>query len=389
MRKAADISLRRLLEEIPDPRKDRGKRYALADILVVAVVGMLWGGKNSVEIVRTCHNLRRELRRTYGISVIPSHDTLSRVMRLINPDLLNDILGRWTSLILGGETGGQIIIDGKAVRAAGTRRKGKKMLIPYVLNVYHRDSGLVLMQEKIDSKHNEKTQVKTLLPTLDIEGAVVTIDAMGTFRNCGKLIIAGGGGFVLPVKDDNRTMKQDVADMMEYFRETGTSKSYDPGLDKGHGRLDRRKVTSGILPEGYSLEGWPDVKSLAMMERTREEISTGETSFTTTYYISSEELTAEEFYGFIVGHWMIEDGLHYRIDSIRQFAEDRHNARSGHAVSNWCAVRKIAFNILILEELASKDANSLSQPALGSYFYGHARRTSRWLLGSTPELVAC
>jgi predicted transposase YbfD/YdcC len=240
------------------------------------------------------------------------------------------------------------------------------------------ESGICLAQLKVDSKSNEIKGIPEILSWLNIEGAVVTTDAIGTQKDIVSMIIEKGADFVLPVKANQENTQKDIELVMmglvgeqeleqELAKkrkakgkiiETSQTKKLDSfqELEKGHSRMDRR--TYHVWNEGGSLveKEWPGVKAVGMVIRERlqihyldnGEIDNEQPTTETQFYIMSRKMKAEEFACYTRGHWGIENGLHWVLDDVLR--EDRCTSRKGHSTENLCLMRKIVYNLLKLDE---------------------------------------
>lgn len=389
-RKRMALSLRGFLEQIPDPRARRGVRYSLADMLTMMVIGMLWGARSATKIHDVLVYHKRKLSGLAGITRIPSHDRFSAIMRQLDHNLLADALVRWVQTILEDFECGLVCLDGKTTRAAGERRKnGKSTLNRYVLNAYDTKSGLAIGQLKVNAKSNERTHYVPLLKLLDVAGALICADAAATTRKVAAEIIAMGADYLLPVKDDQKSLKEEIADHVDFLMAEGKGEVFDTGCEKAHGRLERRIVYCAVI-KGTDLtpEGWDSVATVISVRRVTEEMTTGNASDTTTFYISSVEMpSAEKVCTLVRSYWGVENRLQYRLDGV-EILEDRHNARKGHALENWAALRKFIFNLCVLETLEKGPSPSGGPRCPGDWFSANGRRTKSLIFGPTPHLVA-
>lgn len=201
-------SLVEILSKIPDPRDNRGKKHSLVKILFLAIVGFLIGKNDFTNMVHCLKKQENELKKNIDLeNGIPSHDTFSRIMRIIdNMQMIYAICDWFGSLI--DTNGKQLIIDGKGILAAAEKNKDKRT--PYIVNVIEEASKMVLMQLKIDNKENEMTGILKVLDYIDIEDTVITIDAIGTQRPIIKKIKKKKGHFVLPVKENNEKLLGEI-----------------------------------------------------------------------------------------------------------------------------------------------------------------------------------
>lgn len=273
---------------------------------------------------------------------IPSHDTLNRIFRYLNPDQLANCLSRWGMEILGFLSEKGIQIDGKECR--GTTAKGKKHASVQMVSAWVGSEGLCLAQQRVNSKSNEITAIPQVLSSLDIEGAIVSIDAMGCQQEIASQIIEQKGDYILALKKNHRQLQEEVGTWME-MREQILESYHE--RDLGHGRAELRQVyVSHDLRFIDEAANWEGMASLAMVKTTRWE---GEKcSQKTRFYISSlNKPTAQQMAKHIRGHWSIENNLHWQLDMT--FNEDASKAIKDNAPENLNTIRKMALQLLSRE----------------------------------------
>lgn len=338
-----------MLSYVEDPRDRRGKKHDLCEILALTVIGFLLG---KTDFVNMEHCLRKEeegLRRFLPLkNGIPSHDTFSRVMRILDSQELLFLICDWFCCLSPAQ-GGHLAVDGKGILAAA--EKNRHGNTPYLLNVLDAASSMVLMQLKVGDKTNELGTLPELLKYLDLEGRTVTIDAIGTQKEVLWGIVGRGGHFVLPVKENQPLLLEEIRTFMEDEEEKrGMGEFHEES--KGHGRVEKRVIrvshnTTCIMDKGFRC-----VKTIGKVERERGKIMYQgermeiEKERQTVYYISDLELGAEELGRYVREHWKVENELHWVLDNCLK--EDRSLARKGNAVQNLGLMRKAAYNILRL-----------------------------------------
>ena len=373
-------ALARHLGMIEDARDERGKLHRLVDILILAVYGMLWGHTDFT-------NMAKELKyhEPYFVDLlglwngIPSHDTFSAVFSLINPQEFLECFISWMAGITSAK-GKHVAIDGKAVRAACDKVHGGQ--VPYLVNTYVAEVGLCIGQIRIDEKTNEIKGIPEMLQWLDLEGAVISIDAIGCQKEIVRQLVEKGAGFVLQVKDNQSTLRDDILlemhariqereirdELDKKRREKGGKvgdRADDPlsvyqQCEHDHGRIERRTCYALNDSACVNSKEWPEVKSVGLVLRERlvikrdadGNILEGEPSEEWSVYVMSRAMDAEEFACYARGHWGIENSLHWVLDDF--FREDRCTARAGHATENLGLLRKAVFNLMKLDENTQK-----------------------------------
>jgi len=217
---------------------------------------------------------------------------------------------------------------------------------------------VVFAQVAVQDKSNEITAIPKLLELIDLKGAVVTIDAIGTQREIAQKIIDGGGDSVLPVKDNQPALHEKVKALMDEAAlgpVDGLSVGFFEQRDEDHGRIEIRKTwavddTSSLGNPLLNL--WPGLTggSLALVERTRQDLGdlTGKTTVQRLYYISSlhgqGDQAARTIARYARGHWAVENNLHWQLDV--SFNEDDRRIRKGHGAENFSRLSRIAINLL-------------------------------------------
>lgn len=342
---------------IPDPRVERTRKHPLVSLLTIACLAVICGAEGWSDIAEYGRRKRSWLNEFLDLPHgIPSEDTFARVLSILQPGALQTLL---SSLIreLAEQMNGQVIaIDGKTVRRSHNRSRNKKAL--HLVSAWASEYGVVLGQVATDEKSNEITAIPKLLELLELKGAIVTIDAMGTQTEIAADIVKGGADYVLQLKANQSTFHREV---VQYF-EGVISESFEPmniqeykTIDGEHGRIETRKTwaTSDISWfEGRN--DWKNLESLIRVERTREirKVNEGNVEYTTehevSYYISSLPPSAALLSSVIRQHWGIENGLHWTLDMA--FKEDLSRIRVGEGAENIATLRKIAINLLKQEK---------------------------------------
>ena len=339
-------------EVLEDPRDERGKKYKLIDILIMTIYGLLCGLKDFTNIADFM-----KLKEDYFTKLLnlengtPSHDCLSDLYASIDPKQFMKIFIEWTKDILEKKTGKKISIDGKAIKSATDKINNGN--IPYIVSAFIGEIGLSMGKVKVDDKSNEITAIPELLDLLDIEGATITIDAIGTQEDIVNKIVNKGGHYVLPVKDNQRILKKEIKSQFDSYNNLlGNPEVFHKStVDKDHGRIEEREYyltynTSKITDQ----EKWKTVNAVAYMRVTRTEQD--ETTITDNYYIIDNKIEIDKLIDAIRDHWNIECGLHWRLDVILD--EDHSTNKVGNSIENLSIIRKIIFNLASLDNRFGK-----------------------------------
>ena len=339
-------------EVLEDPRDERGKKYKLIDILIMTIYGLLCGLKDFTNIADFM-----KLKEDYFTKLLnlengtPSHDCLSDLYASIDPKQFMKIFIEWTKDILEKKTGKKISIDGKAIKSATDKINNGN--IPYIVSAFIGEIGLSIGEVKVDDKSNEITAIPELLDLLDIEGATITIDAIGTQEDIVNKIVNKGGHYVLPVKDNQRILKKEIKSQFDSYNNLlGNPEVFHKStVDKDHGRIEEREYyltynTSKITDK----EKWKAENAVAYMRVTRTERD--ETTITDNYYIIDNKIEIDKLIDAIRDHWNIECGLHWRLDVILD--EDHSTNKVGNSIENLSIIRKIIFNLASLDNRFGK-----------------------------------
>jgi predicted transposase YbfD/YdcC len=339
------LSIQRHFANLRDPRRQHGQRHRLLDIIAIALCAVV-AGSNTWQEVETFAQRRRDwLARFLDMeNGVPCHDTFERVFDRLDPLALQRCLLSWLTALCDTLKIGHIAIDGKTARRSGSPTRGIKAL--HLVSAWATEHSLTLGQVATEEKSNEITAIPQLLELLDLEGALVTIDAMGCQKAIAARIVAGGGDYVLTVKDNQEHLREDIVDCLcaAMDDEEGTTRSETYQYEeKGHGRIERRWVTILTDPEGIrGQELWPNLKVVGSyyLERT----VAGKTSEEMRFFIGSRSMSAKEYGQAIRGHWQIENAQHWSLDV--SFREDDSRIQKRNGGINFALLRKIALSLL-------------------------------------------
>ena len=328
------------LGEIPDHRRPWGNlRHKLEDILVIGLLTLLCNGSDFEDMEAFGREREQDLRKFLELpNGIPDESTFFRVFQWVKPSALSACLCSW--LVEERKLQAKNInIDGKSMCGSG---KGGETAV-HIVSAWAGDEQIVLGQLAVDEKSNEITAIPKLLELFNIKGATVTIDAMGCQRDIAKTIREKKGNYILAVKDNQKILHQNIRDYFEGL-EDGDIRELPEDVwkteeNRSHGRVEQREVRS--VTDIEWLEGkahWKDLTTIIQYRCWRNG------KMTDRYYISNADMSAQEFYQCIRGHWSIENKLHWSLDMI--FHEDAAQASKGHAPENLNILRKLALSLL-------------------------------------------
>lgn len=328
--------------DLPDPRSEVNRRHLLIDILTIALCGVISGADGWEDIAEYGRSKKDFFRRFLELpSGIPSHDTFYRVFARLDPAAFAQRVGRWMAAACEGTGLIPVAIDGKSARRAKAATATGCL---HAVSAWATASGLTLGQVAVPDGSNEIAVVPDLLRTLDLAGAIVTIDAAGCQTENARLIRDGGGHYLLAVKGNQPNLQkavQAVFDRADAAGWEGVRFDTHTSVEDGHGRHEERTTTVVYDPVGLSPD-WPDVAAVVLIGRER---GVGDAStWTGHYYIASHPGTAEELGGLARSHWGIENGLHWVLDVA--FREDESRTQDAKAGANLALLRRVAVSLL-------------------------------------------
>jgi predicted transposase YbfD/YdcC len=329
--------------DLPDPRQ-RGKvMYPLDEILLLALLAVLAGADSFVEIARFGCKKRALLQRFRPfLDGTPSHDQLGDIFAALDAAHFQRCFVAWVASLIGVPAG-VVAIDGKTVRRSGG--KAAKGAI-HMVSAFAAGQRLVLGQVKVAEKSNEIVAIPKLLDMLVVEGAIITIDAMGCQRAIARKIIEKKADYVFGLKGNQGSLREDVElfvteQRTKNFADTTISRAET--IDADNGRIETR-VTTVIHDVGWIQErhGWPGLNAIAIVESTRE--TDGVIEKDTRFYITSLVMLAHLLGPVIRSHWAIENSLHWVMDMV--FRDDECRVRTNHAPTNFTTIKHMACNLL-------------------------------------------
>lgn len=329
--------------DLPDPRVETAnKLHALSDILTIAVCAVIGGADGWEQIAEYGRRkeafFRRFLPLTNGI---PSHDTFYRVFAALDPDAFAQRFGRWMAAACDGAGLTPIAIDGKSARRA-TRANATGCLC--VVSAWATANRLTLGQVVVPDGTSEIGVIPDRLRTLDLSGAIVTIDAAGCQVANAEIIREQEGHYLLAVKGNQPTLRDAVRAVFEAACEAdfgGVRFDTHEAVGDAHGRVEERYTTVLYDPVGLP-PNWPGVAAVVLVGRERE--VRGANTSTAHYYLTSHAGTAAELGELVRGHWGIENGLHWVLDVA--FREDESRTRDLNAGANLALLRRVAVSLL-------------------------------------------
>jgi predicted transposase YbfD/YdcC len=337
-----------VLAEVPDFRRRRGLRHPLVAILALACTAMLCGFRSYSTMVEWGRTYGPELMRALGFTRVegPSVGTLHTVLRHLDRDALEAKLGAWAEAVLAATPGGPdgpegIALDGKTLR--GSRKQGAPGA--HLLAAVSHRLGLGLAQRAVPDATNELGVVQAVLRDLVLAGRVVTTDSLHTQREVARTIVAAGGDYVLPVKENQPTLLGQIEDVFAHPELWAEDFRVAETLDSGHGRVERRRLVASTALLAFT--DWPGLQQVYRIERTRRRKRTGAGRTEVGYGITSlapARADAARLLGYTRWHWHIENRSHWVRDVT--FDEDRSQLRAGGIPQIMAALRNTIIGLL-------------------------------------------
>lgn len=329
-----------LFEGLEDPRDDN-VRHDLHDILIIALCTILCGGEDCSDMALFGRAkepfLRQFLTLKHGI---PSHDTFSRVFRLLDAAQFHAGFVRFMQRF-SQRLEGVVALDGKTLRRSFDHAAGQSPL--HLVSAWAVEQRLVLGQVAVDEKSNEITAVPHLLRLLSLEGVVVTADALNCQRDIAAQVVAQGGDYVLALKGNQATLFEDVKLFLD---DPEVVLARAETTDGDHGRIEVRQAgLSTDIAWLQELHDWPGLAAIGQVTARRE--TRDKTSLETRYFLLSQAFSPERFAEIVRAHWGIENGLHWVLDVTLN--EDQMRHRKDHGPENLALLRRLALNLARLE----------------------------------------
>ena len=327
---------------IDDDRCEVNVLHPLIDVLKLCLIATLCGVDELDKIVDYGENKKEFLEKEFKIKDIPSKPTLTRIFAMIDSKMLSLSIACILRHIITANPE-QIMLDGKAIRATDAIKSIEKMM--NIVTAYT-DTGIAIGQKTVDSKSNEIPAVRELIEMLDIEGKVLTMDAMHCQKETVEKIIDKKGDYVVQLKANHGTFHEDVYAMFDdkYIDETDRDCEYEiySTMEKNHGRIEKRTcyVLNEIAFFTNYINGWKGLKKIFAVKREVER--DGKTTKEISCYLSSKNASAEKLLSYTRNHWKIES-MHHILDV--SFDEDNCRLYSQKAQENMNIFRKGAISI--------------------------------------------
>jgi predicted transposase YbfD/YdcC len=338
------VSFLRHFQDMPDPRQ-RGKvTYPLDEVLLLCLLAVLAGAETFVDIARFGEKKLEFLRRFRSFrDGTPSHDHLGDIFATLDAEQFQRCFVSWVAWLMGAPAE-VIAIDGKTSRRSYQKKGGAAPI--HMVSAFAARQRLVLGQVKVAEKSNEIIAIPKLLEMMAIEGAIVTIDAMGCQRDIAQKIVDQKADYVLALKGNQGSLREDVElfvveQKAMAFKDTTISR--DQTVDGDHGRIETRTTT--VIHDVAWLQerhDWPGLEAVVIVESMREIGDRIERE--TRFYITSLVLLANLLGPIVRSHWSVENSLHWVMDML--FRDDECRIRTDHAPANFTTLKHMAHNLI-------------------------------------------
>jgi len=353
---------------LEDPRSPINRQHPLVSVVVIALMAVLAGAGGPTAIARWA-----EVKKQWLVTVlplpagIPRKDVFRRVLMLLNPAAFQACFVNWLQALrakakqASGVEQPVFAVDGKTARRSHDRAKGLGAL--HAVSVWASDYGLSLGQVACDATSNEITAIPELLRLVDIEGAIITIDAMGTQKAIAEQIRDRKADYVLALKGNQQTLHQAVIDYLE--RQMANDGADVPTRrlvvkEQGHGREEVRSyIQMSVPPDLADLGLWKGLRTLGVV--TAVCVRDGKETIQTRYYISSLPLGVKRFAHAVRGHWGIENSCHWSLDFT--FREDESRLREKNLRENFAWLNRLVLSLL--KQHSGKDSVVMRRRACG------------------------
>lgn len=337
-----------ITQSIEDPRVHDNQTYSLFSLIAIIFCAIV-GGANSISAIhRYATSKKRWLMMWLDLKEsVPTYDTIWWLLVRLDPSQTEVLFRQWVSTLSKKEVEDMIAIDGKRLKGASKKNQSESLL--HMVSAWSSCRGIILGQLKTEKKSNETTAIPKLLDSIDVKGAVISIDAMGCQRAISKKIIENGADYLLMVKENQHTLHDEI---QNFFEQAESVKfegvSYDSFIteEKGHGRNERRELyVSADIDWLPMKDDWAGLKCVVMLKSFRT--LNGVTSDENRYYITSLPPIGERIAKVARSHWGIENKVHWILDV--GFQEDLSQISTGHAAENFSIIRRMSLNIINLD----------------------------------------
>ena len=334
--------MQKYFEKIEDSRQQGKIQYNMVEVIIMTIIAVVAGAEHWNEIVMYSRAKENWLIEKIGLKLengIPTDDTFQRIFAIIKPKELEKCFLEWVKSVHITTKGEIVSIDGKTLR--GSRNEDKSVI--HMVSAWSNNAQMVLGQLRINEKSNEITAVPELLDLLELNGCIITSDAMSCQKKIVKKIVSKGCDYVICLKGNQETLHEDVK---LYFDHASKEPEFFPlikthNITKDHGRIEKRYYYLTTDVDWIeNKEEWENLNAIGMVHSIR--IINGVKTSENRYFISSVT-DVKEFATAVRTHWGIENSLHWCLDM--NFNEDKCRMRVDNSGENFAVIRHIATNL--------------------------------------------
>lgn len=361
------VNLLRFFDALPDPRSEVNRLHRLGDVIVIAICAVIATADGPTAIAKWAQLNEVWLRRHLALpNGIPGKDTFRRVLSLLNPMAFQQCFGQWLESLNAAvddqsDGTGHIAIDGKTMRRSHDRKNGLGPM--HIVSAWASDRGITMGQVATEEKSNEITAIPQLLEMIDLEDAIVTIDAAGCQKNIAAQIVKNKGDYVLALKANHGKLFDDVRLRVGCYIQNGFADcpvSRHVEIEKGHGRREERRYYQMTAPSYLpGRREWKGLKTIGAVVRIYEE--DGIQKSDTRYYLSSLRRHGKRFAHAVRNHWGIENTLHWSLDMT--YREDESRVRNRTFAENLSWLRRMTLSLI--KQHPGKQSNIMKRRMAG------------------------
>ena len=371
-------------KELPEYRKRKVRKHPLLSIIFIALCAMLAGADAFTDMELWAIKYRKWLEERIDLpNGIPSHDTIRRFFELADKRVFFECFLSWTYYISAEKNeeddneekteGNQVCIDGKVAKASFDKNQNIKPL--HLVRAWSAKNRMVLEQQKVEEKTNEITAIPEILKRLDLNGVLVSIDAMGTHKEIASQIVDQGGDYLLVLKENHRLLYERALDNIEDWESKKWRipfpSSHAKSIDKSKGFTEIRRCYLVESADFLDVNNeWKNLYGVAVVER--EVIKNGNSVKKRRFYLTSMS-SAKQVLNGSRNHWSIENECHWLLDVL--FLEDICRVRKGHAAENMSSLRQFCLSLFRAEK-----SSKLSLRA--------KRKLAGWDIDYLPKVLA-
>lgn len=372
MAKAQQVGLDEIIgyfDQLEDPRSSINRKHPLVSVVVIAMMAVLAGAGGPTAIARWAKFKKEILLKVLDLpdGKVPSKDVYRRVLCLLKPEAFQACFVQWLQALRAkaadatGVSKPVLAVDGKTLRRSHDGQKNLGAL--HSVSVWASEFGLSLGQVACAEKSNEITAIPEVLRLVDIQGTIITIDAMGTQKAIAAQIVAGGADYVLALKGNQETLERGVIDYLDEQQQNDFADAQarrHVTEEKGHGREEVRSYLQMPVPKDLpGLAKWKGMKTIGMATLIcrRDGKETSEVR----YYLSSLTVGVKQFARAVRSHWGIENSCHWCLDMT--YREDESRIRDRHVAENFAWLNR--FTLSLLKQHPRKDSIAMKRRGCG------------------------